>query len=242
MAGEPLTIFDPRRNFQLQGFTGRGATTTIHDASATGVSVSGIFQAAEDFAVLGLLQRLRLLQPPAPEAPAADGPLRPDAGVRYRVRPRARRRDAAGRRQVPVRLLGLDDLRVRQGRRWRDPRGEAPLVRHGGVRRRDARQRERRGVGHAGRAGRGPPRRRVPRHGVRLHPVGQALPVAEVAHLAQRHHRPVPLRSRPGDRRVGVEGRGHGVLHVRPALSGRPAVPVGGDLPRHRRRSGVHDR
>ena len=53
MAGEPLTIFDPRRNFQLQGFTGRGATTTIHDASATGVSVSGIFQAAEDFAVLG---------------------------------------------------------------------------------------------------------------------------------------------------------------------------------------------
>jgi hypothetical protein len=46
-------MFDPRRNFQLQGFTGRGATTTIHDASATGVSVSGIFQAAEDFAVLG---------------------------------------------------------------------------------------------------------------------------------------------------------------------------------------------
>ena len=37
----------------MQGFTGRGATTTIHDASATGVSVSGIFQAAEDFAVLG---------------------------------------------------------------------------------------------------------------------------------------------------------------------------------------------
>lgn len=54
MAAEPLRIFDPRRNFQLQGFTGRGATTTIHDASATGVSISGIFQAAEDFAVLGL--------------------------------------------------------------------------------------------------------------------------------------------------------------------------------------------
>ena len=53
MATEPLRIFDPRRNFQTQGFTGRGATTTIHDASATGVSVSGIFQAAEDFAVLG---------------------------------------------------------------------------------------------------------------------------------------------------------------------------------------------
>jgi hypothetical protein len=53
MSREPLRIFDPRRNFQLQGFTGRGATTTIHDASATGVSISGIFQAAEDFAVLG---------------------------------------------------------------------------------------------------------------------------------------------------------------------------------------------
>ena len=51
---EPLHIFDPRRNFQLQGFTGRAATTTLHDATETGVSISGIFQAAEDFAVLGL--------------------------------------------------------------------------------------------------------------------------------------------------------------------------------------------
>src|SRR5512138_748198 len=54
MAAEAISIFDPRRNFQLQGFTGRAATTTLHDASATGVSISGIFQAAEDFAVLGL--------------------------------------------------------------------------------------------------------------------------------------------------------------------------------------------
>ncbi|MGE5486338.1 MAG: hypothetical protein ACM3ZB_00785, partial [bacterium] len=54
MATEPLYIFDPRHSFQLQGFTGRGATTTLHDASATGVSISGIFQAAEDFAVLGI--------------------------------------------------------------------------------------------------------------------------------------------------------------------------------------------
>lgn len=53
MAPEPLHIFDPRRNFQLQGFAGRAATTTIHDATETGVSISGIFQAAEDFAVLG---------------------------------------------------------------------------------------------------------------------------------------------------------------------------------------------
>ena len=44
MATEPLSIFDPRRNFQLQGFTGRAATTTLHDATATGVSISGIFQ------------------------------------------------------------------------------------------------------------------------------------------------------------------------------------------------------
>ena len=53
MAVEPLHIFDPRRNFQLQGFAGRAATTTIHDVTETGVSISGIFQAAEDFAVLG---------------------------------------------------------------------------------------------------------------------------------------------------------------------------------------------
>ena len=53
MSAEPLRIFDPRRNLQLQGFAGRGATTTLHDATATGVSISGIFQAAEDFAVLG---------------------------------------------------------------------------------------------------------------------------------------------------------------------------------------------
>ena len=53
MATEALHIFDPRRNFQLQGFAGRAATTTIHDATETGVSISGIFQAAEDFAVLG---------------------------------------------------------------------------------------------------------------------------------------------------------------------------------------------
>ncbi len=38
VAAEAVRIFDPRRNFQLQGFTGRGATTTLHDASTTGVS------------------------------------------------------------------------------------------------------------------------------------------------------------------------------------------------------------
>jgi hypothetical protein len=53
MPSEPLQIFDPRRNMHVQGFSGRAATTTLHDATGTGVSVSGIFQAAEDFAVLG---------------------------------------------------------------------------------------------------------------------------------------------------------------------------------------------
>lgn len=54
MPTEPLLLFDPRRTIQLQGFSGRAATTTIHDATATGLSISGIFQAAEDFAVLCL--------------------------------------------------------------------------------------------------------------------------------------------------------------------------------------------
>jgi hypothetical protein len=54
MAAEPLHVFDPRRNMHVQGFSGRAATTTIHDASETGLSISGIFQAAEDFAVLCL--------------------------------------------------------------------------------------------------------------------------------------------------------------------------------------------
>ena len=38
----------------VQGFSGRAATTTIHDATETGLSISGIFQAPEDFAVLCL--------------------------------------------------------------------------------------------------------------------------------------------------------------------------------------------
>jgi len=54
MASESLHIFDPRRNMHVQGFSGRAATTTIHDATETGLSISGIFQAAEDFAVLCL--------------------------------------------------------------------------------------------------------------------------------------------------------------------------------------------
>ena len=52
MSSELLQIFDPRRNFHVQGFAGRAATTTTYDATETSISISGIFQAAEDFAVL----------------------------------------------------------------------------------------------------------------------------------------------------------------------------------------------
>jgi hypothetical protein len=45
MPYEPLHIFDPRRTMHVQGFSGRAATTTIHDATETGLSISGIFQA-----------------------------------------------------------------------------------------------------------------------------------------------------------------------------------------------------
>ena len=47
---ELIRLFDPRRTVQLQGFSGRAATTTLHDATETGFQISGIFQAAEDFA------------------------------------------------------------------------------------------------------------------------------------------------------------------------------------------------
>jgi hypothetical protein len=50
MPSAPLLFFDPRRTIQLQGFSGRAATTTLHDATETGFQISGIFQAAEDFA------------------------------------------------------------------------------------------------------------------------------------------------------------------------------------------------
>lgn len=55
MPSEPLQMFDPRRTTQLQGFCGRAASTTIHDATATGFQISGIFQTAEHFAIVQLL-------------------------------------------------------------------------------------------------------------------------------------------------------------------------------------------
>ena len=51
MSSEQLHKFDLRWSIHVQGFSGRAATTTLHDATATGLSISGIFKAAEDFAV-----------------------------------------------------------------------------------------------------------------------------------------------------------------------------------------------
>ena len=94
MQSEGLHIFDSRRNFQLQGFTGRGATTTLHDATETGVSVSGIFQAAEDFAVLGWWNTYdyfnHLRRKHLPKKDLSGLKLEFD----LRIRPGARRRDA----------------------------------------------------------------------------------------------------------------------------------------------------
>ncbi|MCS6910480.1 MAG: hypothetical protein NZM11_07920 [Anaerolineales bacterium] len=49
MPANLLLPSDPRRTIQPQGFSGRAATTTLHDATETGFQISGIFQAAEDF-------------------------------------------------------------------------------------------------------------------------------------------------------------------------------------------------
>jgi hypothetical protein len=39
MSVESLLIFEPRRTMHVQGFSGRAATTTLDDASETGVSI-----------------------------------------------------------------------------------------------------------------------------------------------------------------------------------------------------------
>lgn len=55
MSSTLLQLFDPRRNFHLQAFTGRGAT---------GISITGIFQAPDDFAVLGFRNAYDDCKPP----------------------------------------------------------------------------------------------------------------------------------------------------------------------------------
>ncbi|MEB2363549.1 MAG: hypothetical protein HUU41_04150 [Bryobacteraceae bacterium] len=44
MPSDPLLLFDPRRTIQLQGFSGRAATTTIHDATETSFQISGPYR------------------------------------------------------------------------------------------------------------------------------------------------------------------------------------------------------
>ena len=89
MATEALCIFDPRRNIQLQGFTGRVPRRPRSTMRPRRVCPSpAIFQAAEDFAVLGLYNAYNYFDHLRAEAPAANGPFRPHSGVRHRVRPR----------------------------------------------------------------------------------------------------------------------------------------------------------
>jgi hypothetical protein len=61
MPSEPLSIFDPRRNFQLQGFSSRAATTTLHDATATA------FRTGPEGSTFGALG-LTFVTPPLPNA------------------------------------------------------------------------------------------------------------------------------------------------------------------------------
>jgi hypothetical protein len=72
MPSEPLHLFDPRRNFQWQGFAGRGATTTIQTPTETGVLHLGDLPGCGGLRRPSLVERLRLLQPPPAEAPVAD--------------------------------------------------------------------------------------------------------------------------------------------------------------------------
>jgi hypothetical protein len=44
-----LLPFEPRHRIRPQGFCGRAATTSLHDGGETGLRISGIFEAAEDF-------------------------------------------------------------------------------------------------------------------------------------------------------------------------------------------------
>ena len=214
----------------------RGRDDTIHDASATGVSVSGIFQAAEDFAVLGFynaydyFNHLRQKHLPRTDLSglilefdidydhALDGAMRLDAAkypsVSWDAMTFVCGKGGPGEIHE-VKLL--DYATVVSG-------GETPA------------SPQPRGDGRAGRRGplttsRSPSATRftIASRGARSMKLPKSLSAPNW------HHRPVALRSRPCDRRVGAEGRGHGLLHVRPALRGRRPVRGGGDLPRYRR-------
>lgn len=104
MPSEELDIIDPRRIMHVQGFSGRAATATLHDASETGFQISGIFQAAEDFANVQLFSAYDYFKSSAPEAAPRDGSLRADAPVRLG--------DPACQRRGGQRPAGLRALRL----------------------------------------------------------------------------------------------------------------------------------
>jgi hypothetical protein len=60
------------RCFQLQGFAGRAATTTIHDATETGWVDLGDLPGSGGLRGSGLVERVRLFQPPSIEALAEE--------------------------------------------------------------------------------------------------------------------------------------------------------------------------
>jgi hypothetical protein len=107
MPSEALHMFDHRRTIQLQGFSGRAATTTIHHATETGFQISGIFQAAEDFANVQLFSaydyynHLRLKPLPVTDLSGVSAVRHAGAAREWRGRQRP-----AGLREVPVGRVG----------------------------------------------------------------------------------------------------------------------------------------
>jgi hypothetical protein len=54
MSVEPISKFQPHRTMYLRGFDRRGCSASMHNASASGFTVSGLFSDLADFVVLGL--------------------------------------------------------------------------------------------------------------------------------------------------------------------------------------------
>jgi hypothetical protein len=126
----PLLLFDPRRTVQIQGFSGRAATTTLHDATETVFQISGIFQAAEDFANVQLFSahdyfnHLRLKPLPITDLPGLtlqyDMEILPVNGEEGNVRPDCVRYASVGWDKLTI-TTGADDIY------------EVPLMQHASV-------------------------------------------------------------------------------------------------------------
>ena len=119
MSSDILRLFDPRRTIQLQGFAGRAATTTLHDATETGFQISGIFQAAEDFANVELFSaydyfnHLRLKPLPVTDLSALalqyDMEVLPVNGEEGNVRPDCPRYPSVGWDKLTI-TMGAGDI------------------------------------------------------------------------------------------------------------------------------------